>query len=90
MDNKEKKDLDFNNDLAFDLTVKMISAYAKDCKVDKERGVMDPEIGSYLLVNNLAIALLFKAEGYEQDCINILKSAIDDGLHKIEKSRKAS
>ena len=51
---------------------------------------MDPMLGAYLLVNNLAIGLLFKAEGLEQDIVAILKDAIDDAEYKINKSRKAS
>ena len=47
-------------------------------------------MGAYLLVNNLAISLLFKAEGLEQDIVAILKDAIDDAEYKINKSRKAS
>ena len=90
MEKKEKKDLEFNNDLAFNLSVKMLTDYANDCEVDEDKGIMDPLLGSYLLVNNLAIGLIYNAEGFEKDLINILKDAIDDAEYKINKSRKAS
>jgi hypothetical protein len=90
MEKKEKKDLEFNNDLAFNLSVKMLTDYANDCEVDEDKGVMDPMLGSYLLVNNLAIGLIYNAEGFEKDLIDILKDAIDDAEYKINKSRKAS
>ena len=90
MEKKEKQDLEFNNDLAFNLSVKMLTDYANDCEVDEDKGVMDPMLGSYLLVNNLAIGLIYNAEGFEKDLIDILKDAIDDAEYKINKSRKAS
>ena len=90
MKKKEKQDLEFNNDLAFNLSVKMLTDYANDCEVDEDKGVMDPMLGSYLLVNNLAIGLIYNAEGFEKDLIDILKDAIDDAEYKINKSRKAS
>lgn len=85
-----EKDIDHNNDLAFRLAVRTLEAYAKDCVVDKDAKTMDPILGSYLLVHNLAIGLLFKAEGFEQDVVAILKDAIDDAEYKINKSKKAS
>ena len=85
-----EKDIDHNNDLAFRLAVRTLEAYAQDCVVDKDAKTMDPILGSYLLVNNLAISLLFKAEGFEQDIVAILKDAIDDAEYKINKSKKAS
>lgn len=90
MKKKEKKDLEFNDKLAFNLSVKMLTDYANDCEVDEDKGIMDPILGSYLLVNNLAIGLMFKAEGFEKDLIDILKDAIDDAEYKINKSKKAS
>ena len=87
MKKKEKKDLEFNNDLAFNLSVKMLTDYANDCEVDEDKGVMDPMLGSYLLVNNLAIGLIFKAEGFESEIIDILKSAIEDAAFKIKKTK---
>ena len=87
MEKKEKKDLEFNNDLAFNLSVKMLTDYANDCEVDEEKGMMDPMLGSYLLVNNLAIGLIFKAEGFESEIIDILKSAIEDAAFKIKKTK---
>ena len=68
----------------------MLTDYANDCEVDEDKGVMDPMLGSYLLVNNLAIGLIYNAEGFEKDLIDILKDAIDDAEYKINKSRKAS
>tara|TARA_R110002049_G_scaffold155190_2_gene320039 strand:+ start:642 stop:926 length:285 start_codon:yes stop_codon:yes gene_type:complete len=90
MDKSTEKDIDHNNDLAFNLAIKTLEAYAQDCVVDKDAKTMDPMLGAYLLVNNLAISLLFKAEGLEQDIVAILKDAIDDAEYKINKSRKAS
>jgi hypothetical protein len=90
MNKSTEKDIDHNNDLAFRLALKTLEAYAKDCVVDKDAKTMDPILGSYLLVNNLVIGLLFKAEGFEQDVVAILKDAIDDAEYKINKSRKAS
>ena len=37
MKKKEKKDLEFNNDLAFNLSVKMLTDYANDCEVDEDK-----------------------------------------------------
>ncbi len=85
-----EKDIDHNNDLAFRLAVKTLEDYAKDCVVDKDAKTMNPILGSYLLVHNLAISLLFKAEGFEKDIVAILKDAVDDAEFKINKSRKAS
>ena len=58
---KKESEMDFNNDLAFDLTVSMMRNYAKDCLVDKDMEMMDPMAGSYLLVHNLVVGLLVKA-----------------------------
>ena len=85
-----EKDIDHNNDLAFRLAVKTLEDYAKDCVVDRKSRNMNPILGSYLLVHNLAISLLFKAEGFEKDIVAILKDAVDDAEFKINKSRKAS
>jgi len=85
-----EKDVDYNNDLAFRLAVKTLEDYAKDCVVDKKSKDMNPILGSYLLVHNLAISLLFKAGGFEKDIVAILKDAVDDAEFKINKSRKAS
>ena len=90
MDKSTEKDIDHNNDLAFSLAIKTLGAYATDCIVDKDTKIMDPMLGSYLLANNLAIGLLFKAEGFEKELVAILKNAIDDAEYKINKSRKAS
>jgi|TARA_R110000803_G_scaffold198711_1_gene262558 hypothetical protein len=87
MNKSEEKDIDFNNDLAFDLAVDVLHKYAEGCKVSKEKGMMDPMLGSYLLVNNLAIGLIFKAEGFESEIIDILKSAIEDAAFKIKKTK---
>jgi len=90
MDKSTEKDIDHNNDLAFNLAIKTLEAYAQDCVVDKDAKTMDPILGAYLLVNNLAIGLLFKAGSYDKEVLAILKDAIDDAEYKINKSRKAS
>ena len=90
MDKSTEKDIDHNNDLAFSLAIKTLEAYAQDCVVDKDVKTMDPMLGAYLLMHNLAIGLLFKSKVLEQNIVAILKDAIDDAEYKINKSRKAS
>ena len=51
---------------------------------------MNPILGSYLLVNHLAIRILLEAGSYDKEVLVILKDAIDDAEYKINKSRKAS
>ena len=85
---KKESEMDFNNDLAFDLSVNMMRNYAKDCLVDKDMEMMDPLIGSYLLVHNLVIGLLHKAEGFEDELINICNSAIEDAEFRLNKSKE--
>jgi len=38
--------------------------------VDKDMEMMDPMAGSYLLVHNLVVGLLHKADGFEHELIN--------------------
>jgi|TARA_R110000772_G_scaffold219916_1_gene330489 hypothetical protein len=90
MNEKEERNIEFNNDLAFNLSITMLKKYGESCKEDEDKGMMDPLLGSYLLVNNLAIGLMFQAEGFESELIDILKSAIDDAESKVRKSRKVS
>ena len=84
---KKESEMDFNNDLAFDLTVNMIRNYAKDCLVDKDMEMMDPMAGSYLLVHNLVVGLLVKADGFESELINVCHSAIEDAEFRLNKSK---
>ena len=90
MDKSTEKDIDHNNDLAFSLAIKTLEAYAQDCVVDKKSKEMNPILGSYLLVNHLAIRILLEAGSYDKEVLVILKDAIDDAEYKINKSRKAS
>jgi len=85
---RKESEMDFNNDLAFDLSVSMMRNYAKDCLVDKDMEMMDPMAGSYLLVHNLVVGLLLKADGFEKELINICHSAIEDAEFRLNKSRE--
>jgi len=51
---------------------------------------MDPIVGSYLLVHNLAIGLLYKAKGHEQELISVLHSAIEDAEYVVDNSREVN
>ena len=88
MTKKEKQGIEKNNKLAFNLAVEMLSEYGKNCNKDEEQ--MDPLLGSYLLVNNLAIGLIFQAEGYESELADILKDAINDAQFAVNKTKEAS
>ena len=90
MKNYKHKEFENNSDLAFNLSVDMLKNYATKCVVDKNKDMMDPITGSYLLVHNLAIGLFFKAEGYEQELINVLHSAIEDAAFVIDKTKQAN
>ena len=90
MDKSTEKGIRHNNNLASKLAAETLQTYAQDCVVDKKSKEMNPILGAYLLVNNLAIGLLFKAGSYDKEVLAILKDAIDDAEYKINKSRKAS
>tara|TARA_A100000171_G_C2134723_1_gene149385 strand:- start:843 stop:1109 length:267 start_codon:yes stop_codon:yes gene_type:complete len=85
-----KKYFKKNNDVAFHLTVKMLTEYAKKCEKDPHKKVMDPVLGSYFLMHQLAIALFFKAEGFEEDLTDLMQDAINDAKDIVKKSRKVS
>ena len=51
---------------------------------------MDPVLGSYFLMHQLAIALFFKAEGFEEDLTDLMQDAINDAKDIVKKSRKVS
>jgi len=76
-----------NNDLAFNVTVDALGKYATKCKKDKKRNIMDPILGSYLLTHQLACALLYKAEGYEKQLVDVMQEAIEDAKEVVKNSR---
>ena len=45
MDKSTEKDIDHNNDLAFNLAIKTLEAYAQDCVVDKDAKTMEDYVG---------------------------------------------
>ena len=90
MDINKNEELEKNSSLAFNLSVDMLKNYAEECTVNKDDKMIDPITGSYLLVHNLAIGLFFKAEGYEQELINVLHSAIEDAAFVIDKTKQAN
>ena len=84
------KEFEKNSDLAFNLSVDMLTQYANKCSLDKDKDLMDPIVGSYLLVHNLAIGLFYKAKGHEQELINVLHSAIEDAEYVVDNSREVN
>ena len=84
------EELEKNSDLAFNLSVDMLTKYANKCSLDKDKEMMDPIVGSYLLVHNLAIGLLYKAKGHEQELINVLHSAIEDAEYIVNNTREVN
>ena len=84
------KELEKNSNLAFNLSVDMLTQYANKCSLDKDKDMMDPIVGSYLLVHNLAIGLLYKAKGHEQELINVLHSAIEDAEYIVDNTREVN
>jgi len=87
---KQEKYIEKNNDLAFNLTIKLLEDYAKKCQVDPDNNIMDPILGTYNLVNQLAIGLLYKADGHIDDAIDIMNIAIQDAKEVVEHTREAS
>ena len=90
MRTNKHKEFEKNSDLAFNLSVDMLKNYATKCVVDKNKDMMDPIVGSYLLVHNLAIGLLYKAKGHEQELISVLHSAIEDAEYVVDNSREVN
>jgi hypothetical protein len=84
------EELEKNSNLAFNLSVDMLKKYASECTLDKDKEMMDPIVGSYLLVHNLAIGLLYKAKGHEQELINVLHSAIEDAEYIVDNTREVN
>ena len=87
MSAKKESEMEHNDNLAFDLSVSMMRNYAKDCLVSEDMEMMDPMAGSYLLVHNLVVGLLHKADGFESELINICHSAIEDAEFRLNKSK---
>jgi len=81
------KEIRKNNDLAFNLAVDMLDQYAQKCERDSKRDMMNPILGTYNLVNQLAIGLLFKADGHIDDVIDIMNIAIQDAKEVIIKTK---
>tara|TARA_X000000950_G_C13579573_1_gene522926 strand:+ start:315 stop:572 length:258 start_codon:yes stop_codon:yes gene_type:complete len=79
-----RKDKENNEKLAFDLTLKSLEGYAKKCTKDKNKKMMNPIEGTYLMTNSLAIALLYKSENHLEDCKDIIIEAIEDAYKKIK------
>ena len=84
----QKQYIENNSNLAFKLAVKMMRDYALKCEVDEEKEIMDPLLGSYLLLHELSIGLFYKAEGYEEELTNILIDAINDAKHVVQNTRE--
>jgi hypothetical protein len=88
--NKQEEYFKKNNDLAFNLAVNLLKDYANECEVDPDKNMMDPSIGTYNLVNQIAVALLYKADGYIDDVINIMNIAIQDAKETVEQTKELS
>ena len=73
-----------NEKLAFDLTIKSLEGYAKKCTKDKNKKMMNPIEGTYLMTNSLAIALLYRAENHLEDCKDLIIEAIEDAYKTIK------
>jgi hypothetical protein len=88
--NKQEEYFKKNNDLAFNLAVNLLKDYANECEVDPDKNMMDPSIGTYNLVNQIAVALLYKADGYIDDVIDIMNIAIQDAKETVEQTKELS
>ncbi len=88
--NKQEEYFKKNNDLAFNLAVNLLKDYANKCEVDPDKNMMDPSIGTYNLINQIAVALLYKADGYIDDVIDIMKIAIQDAKETVEQTKELS
>lgn len=87
---KKEKYFEKNSNLAFNLTIKLLGDYAEKCQVDSDKNMMDPILGTYNLVNQLAIGLLYKADGHIDDAIDIMNIAIQDAKEIVENTKEAS
>tara|TARA_B100001057_G_scaffold52002_1_gene46176 strand:+ start:1350 stop:1595 length:246 start_codon:yes stop_codon:yes gene_type:complete len=76
-----------NEELAFDLTINSLKSYAKKCTKDKDKKMMNPLEGTYLMSNSLATALLYKAEDHEEYCKEIIIEAIEDAYKEIKEAK---
>lgn len=90
MKNEEDKNQYFakNDNLAFNLMTHSMNEYANKCEIDKDHGMMDPLQATYFLVNNLATALFYKAEGHMELCEEIILEAVQDAFEKVENTRQ--
>ena len=86
--NKQEEYFKKNNDLAFNLAVNLLKDYANECEVDPDKNMMDPSIGTYNLINQIAVALLYKADGYIDDVIDIMNIAIQDAKETVEQTKE--
>ena len=87
---KQEKYIKKNHDLAFTLTVKLMKDYANKCQTDPNKNMMDPILGTYNLINQLAIGLLYKADGHIDDAIDIMNIAIQDAKEVVKNTREVS
>jgi len=87
---KQEKYIKKNHDLAFTLTVKLMKDYANKCQTDPDKNMMDPILGTYNLINQLAIGLLYKADGHIDDAIDIMNIAIQDAKEVVKNTREVS
>jgi len=87
---KQEKYIKKNYDLAFTLTVKLMKDYANKCQTDPDKNMMDPILGTYNLINQLAIGLLYKADGHIDDAIDIMNIAIQDAKEVVKNTKEVS
>jgi len=78
-----KTQLKKNDKLAFNLAVEMMRKYAKECEKDKKTKEMNPIIGTYQLINQLAIGLIYKADGWEDAILDVIDDAINDARDTV-------
>ncbi|MEC7270113.1 MAG: hypothetical protein VXU43_02995 [Pseudomonadota bacterium] len=77
-----------NDNLAFNLMTHAMNQYANKCEIDEDQGMMDPLQATYFLVNNLATALFYKANGHMDLCEKIILEAVEDAFSKVENTRQ--
>ena len=87
---KQEKYIKKNYDLAFTLTVKLMKDYANKCQTDPDKNMMDPILGTYNLISQLAIGLLYKADGHIDDAIDIMNIAIQDAKEVVKNTKEVS
>ncbi len=73
-----------NEKLAFDIAIKSMEDYAKQCKKEKNHKMMNPIEGTYLLVSSLALGLLYKSDDFLDDCKELMHEAIDDAFKIVK------